>query len=425
MSDIQGTLVRLLRWSERYTKTDMVYLAESGFWLNLSTIILSGASFFLYIVFAHVLPKDVYGTYQYYLSLATIITSFTLTGINLAVTQAVSRGFEGTFRASLSLQIRVSALALLASLLGALYYLFEGNAEIAKAMILIGLMVPIMTTFNTFSAYLNGKKEFRALFGYTMIAYIPLYILLGVAAFFYADALVLLAINLGVQALLVFLVCIRVLSTYAPSDQSDPEALRFGVRLSVLNFFGTAVGQLDNVLAFHYLGPVQLAVYAFATAIPERVGGLLKFVSTAALPKFSVRPASEIRSTILGKAVRVAFAALLAAILYALAAPYLFAWIFPQYVGSVPFSQLYALTILAYAGNIFVTAMISHRYIKEYALFNVGTSIAQTVIQFAGILYFGLWGLIVAKIASNLLMGVVAGALFLFGTEHELTEESR
>ena len=51
-----------LRWSEKYTKTDMVYTAQSGFWLNLNYIIGSFLSLGLTVLFAHLLPKETFGS---------------------------------------------------------------------------------------------------------------------------------------------------------------------------------------------------------------------------------------------------------------------------------------------------------------------------------------------------------------------------
>jgi len=61
---LKDKIYRLLRRSEKYFKTDMVYLAHGGFWLTLGQIISSAASFLLAIAFANLLPKETYGTYK-------------------------------------------------------------------------------------------------------------------------------------------------------------------------------------------------------------------------------------------------------------------------------------------------------------------------------------------------------------------------
>ncbi|MGH7174938.1 MAG: hypothetical protein ACREGR_01095, partial [Minisyncoccia bacterium] len=95
MDRLRGDAVRFLRWSEKYTKTDMVYLAGAGFWSNLNFVIVSVFALLLSIAFANFLPKDVFGLYQYLLSLSALLTAITLASMNFAVSQSVARGFEG------------------------------------------------------------------------------------------------------------------------------------------------------------------------------------------------------------------------------------------------------------------------------------------------------------------------------------------
>lgn len=406
--------IALLRWSERYTKTDMVYFAESGFWMNLTTIILSLLAFLLYIVLGNVLSPETYGTYHYFISLAGLVTSLTLTGMNFAIMQAVPRGFDGTFQHAVATQLRFGVIALSGAMIGALYYIAHGNLEIAKALFIIGIFVPLVSALNSFGAYLVAKARFRDGFKYNMVLYVPLYGALALSAWLFADAMILLAVNLGLQVVLLYIIYRITVRQVPPDSPSDSDSIRFGTRLSAVNFLAAAAGQLDNILAFHFLGPAPLAIYSFATAIPDRLGGLFKFIYTAALPRFAVRPVEEIRSGMLDKVWRMALIGLIGAGLYALIAPLFFAIFFPQYEASVAFSQVYALTMLAYASNIFVSAIVSHRFLKEYAMFSIGTSIAQTAIQLGGILLFGLWGLVIAKVISNLFAGCVAGILFMF-----------
>src|SRR5689334_12787395 len=80
MKALMARAERLLRWSERYMKTDMVYLAKGSFWLTLGQVAASASGLLLVIGFANLLPKEVYGTYKLILSLAGIIASFSLTG---------------------------------------------------------------------------------------------------------------------------------------------------------------------------------------------------------------------------------------------------------------------------------------------------------------------------------------------------------
>jgi len=61
--DIKSKIYQYLRWSERYTKTGMVYVAEGGFWLILGQIVSVFSTLLLPIIFANLLPKESFKQY--------------------------------------------------------------------------------------------------------------------------------------------------------------------------------------------------------------------------------------------------------------------------------------------------------------------------------------------------------------------------
>lgn len=411
LTRLTSRTVRFLRWTERFTKTDMVYLAKGGFWMNLSSLTITLLSFVLYVAFARFLPKDVYGTYQYFLSISAIIIAFTLGGMNTAVAQAVTRGFEGTYRAAIRIQFLWSLIPLAGAFIGAGYYAFQGNYELATGLVLIGLAIPFVTTFNTYGAYFLGKKDFRRVFLYNLVLNIPYYAGLILAAFYFKSALVLLAVNLGINAIVLFVLHRRVLSAFTLNDKVDPEALSYGKHLSVMGTLAAIINQLDNVLVFHFLGPVDLAIYTFATAIPDRAASFFRFFSFTSLPKFAEKTESEIRSTLGPKLLKLSVVALLSALGYIVVAPLLFHIFFPQYLDSIPFSALYALSMLGLAGGVAVSALTAQQRTKDLYIFSIVTPLLQLALQYGGIILYGLWGLVAGKTVSVLLTSVISVTL--------------
>jgi O-antigen/teichoic acid export membrane protein len=405
--------IHFLRWSERYTKTDMVYLATNGFWLNLSSASITLLSFLLYIAFARFLPKDVYGTYQYLLSLAAIIGTITLSGMGTAVSQAVARGFDGTYRTSLIVQFKWALIPLTGSLAAALYYYLNGNMTLAGGLLIIGLALPITTTFNTYSALLIGKKDFRRIFLYNLFQNLPYYGCVILAAYFFKIALVLLLVNFGIQAIVLFLIHLRTVRVYPTTGPSDPEALSYGTHLSIMGIFTAIAGQLDSVLVFHYLGAVDLAIYSFATAIPDRATNFFRVFSITALPKFSEKSDQEIRSSIGPKLLQLALVALVGAAIYIVLAPTFFRLVFPQYVEAVPFSALYALSMISAVGAVALSALTAQKLTKDLYAFNIGAPILQFGLQWIGITIWGLWGLVAMKTISTILTSAFAAGLYL------------
>ncbi|HVZ76254.1 MAG TPA: oligosaccharide flippase family protein [Candidatus Paceibacterota bacterium] len=418
----QERLVRLLRWSERYTKTDMVYLAGGGFWITLSSICISLFSLALYVAFAHFLPKDVYGNYQYLLSITAIAGGFTLSGMNSAVGQAVARGYEGTLRASIPVQLRWGLLSFFGAFAGGAYYAFVGNYTLAIGFILVGLLTPIVNTYNTYMSFLLGKKDFMRVFLYNFATNIPFYALLILASFFFKNPVVLLAVNLGSTAIMLAWAYRKTIRVYRPNDRVDEEALRYGKHLTIMGVFSMLVSQLDSILVFHFLGAVDLALYSFATAVPDRLAGLFKFVPLTALPKFSEKSSEEIRSTLGPKLIQLTAVVLLGAGMYMIVAPLFFQIFFPQYEPSVPYSILYALSMLTVVGNIPLTALTAQRHTRELYIYNIISPLLQLILLYGGIITWGLWGLVGAKVVSAALTSALSAGLFMYGRAASRTD---
>src|SRR3989344_6820392 len=116
MSGFSVLLTRLVRWSEGYTKLDMVYLASGSFWITLSQAGSTIVSLVVLIAFANLLTQEDYGTYRYILALAGLLNIFSLTGMKSSVARAVAMGQDGALRAAVRHQLIWGVLMLAAFL---------------------------------------------------------------------------------------------------------------------------------------------------------------------------------------------------------------------------------------------------------------------------------------------------------------------
>ncbi len=161
ISKIKNFCYQILKKSEKYFKTDMIYLAKGGFWLTLGQIVSSLSSFLLAIAFANLLPKEIYGTYKYVLSIASLLTIFTLPGINTALVQATARGYGGSIKKILKTKIKWGLVAGLIGLMMSTYYYVQNNNILALNFLILSVFIPFMDSLGIYSSYLIGKSKFR------------------------------------------------------------------------------------------------------------------------------------------------------------------------------------------------------------------------------------------------------------------------
>ncbi len=413
----------LLRKSEKYFKTDMVYLAKSGFWINFAYIIGSIFSLVTSIAFAYFVPKETYGVYKYIISTVGIFTALSLTGMNMAVVRATAQGFEGVFKRSLIEQLKWS-IPQFATLCGiGAYYFYHGNAVFGWSFIAASVLAPLSSIANTYGAYLTGKKDFKTMSIYGAFSNLFNFLAITAAIVFSQNILVLVLVFYLARTAFNIFFCWRTFTTFRPSGPSRPEDFTYAKHMSVMNILGEIAANIENVIVFQMLGPVSVSIYAFALAIPDRLKSLFGFVGTAAIAKMSGKTNLEIGKNIRHKIVLLITLGLCIAVCYVFAAPLIFSLFFPKYMQSVQFSQIYAVSMVTIAASIPVSALYAKKLQKELYIFNVGGPIIKIIIFVLGTYYWGLVGAIISKVLYSFVQ-ISMPTRLLFGGAEKLEESS-
>ena len=158
---VRANTHHLLRKSEKYFKTDMVYLAKGGFWLMLGYSGQMVIGIILTIALSNLLPKEAYGTYQFIISVSAIIGGITLSGMGTALMRTVARGSKGALQYAFKTQLVWSSGIILAGGAVALYYFLNGDTRLAIAFLATGALMPFLTGFSLYRPYLEGRRLFR------------------------------------------------------------------------------------------------------------------------------------------------------------------------------------------------------------------------------------------------------------------------
>ncbi len=358
---LQKRIVQLLRWSEKYTKTDMVYLAHGSFWLSGSSVITAGVSFGLALAFANLLSQEDYGIYKYILTLFGILCVACLRGMDTAVVQGAARGFDGTVISGLWAKMRWSLVGSLAALIGAAYYFYNGNSVLGTGLIFAAFFIPLMEPFGIFNSVLIGKKNFKlsSLLGVAgqATAAIPLFITLLITN----NPVILFLVYVTSWSISRYVSLQIVLKQYPPNDKHEVGALSYALHSSMIGVSTTLIASLDSILVFHYLGAADLAVYAFALAPVSHAKQFLSPIATLATPKFAQQTNAAIKQWIFKRTLTLALiGAGLTAVYSVLAYPFFYVFL-PQYTEAIPYSQIFAISLFLQMSVMLVSAVIDSR----------------------------------------------------------------
>jgi O-antigen/teichoic acid export membrane protein len=409
---IKNVTHKLLRKSEKYAKTDMVYLAKGGFWLSLSQVGTSLAAFILSLAFARFVSKDVYGTYKYILSIASIISVFALSGLGTALEQSVARGYDGALRYAFRQNIKWSSGMVILALFAAAYYGFLGNFTIAWSLLAIAIFTPLLRSSVLYDAFLTGKKDFKSDALYNTGAAVASAIVIIFVIIFFRVNPIILVFTYFISNTLANLVCYAlILRKYKPTKAVDTDMLHYSRHLSAINVLNAIFDNIDQIFLFHFLGAIDLAIYSFAVALPEQLKGLFKNASILALPKFANSNYQEIRSSMKSKVLVFVIGIILATLAYIIAAPLIYKLLFPQYQSSVIYSQIFAISLVTIAATIPQTALQSHKKTSSLYFLGITSLIIQITTLLVGISYFGLMGAIIARVVTRFLNASISFAI--------------
>ena len=409
MSTIKSRLGSFLRWSEKYTKMDMVYLTRGSFWSIAGQVSAALIALALSIAMARYVPKDVYGQYKYVLAIVSVLSAFSLNGIGTAVLQSVARGFNGALADSFKANLRWSFVIFIGTLALGGYYLIAGNFVLGLGILIGGTVTPFLGSFNLYAPFLSGKKDFArqawyadfvtniipalALVAVALIAPQPLPL---IAAYFVA--------NIAATAFAYW----RTARKLHRAAEHDPHMLRYGKHLSLIGILGGIAGNIDQLLLFHFAGATDLAIYNFATGIPDQMKGPLKSLDAMTQARFANRESADIHSSIRNKMFWLFITGSIVIPSYILLAPYLYRFLFPAYVVAIPYSQIYALSLFAMIISPAASFLSAKKKVGHLYINTVVSSFLQIGLLTAGVVLWGLWGIIIARVLLR-----IGSALFV------------
>lgn len=418
MSILKKTGYKFLNCGTKFLGLDLKYFVSGGFWKTIGTATTNILAALLMIAFANLLPKETYGLYRYILSLIGILTMFSLTGMNAAVTQAVATGNEGALKASVKYQLKWSFIMTLASWVLAAYYLWHQNTAISISLFILGLITPITYTLNTYGAYLEGKKDFKRKSIFLIWSSI-IYVAGMLPAIYFGKEILWLIVAYAITSFIPNLFFyIKTLKIYNPPENKSPEAITYGRHLTYLNFVNPILGQADNIILGHFWGVGQLAIYSLARAIPDKIGPFIKQIIGVGLPKLAPKSIKEINSVFKKRLLQSFGIGVLLAAAYIVTAPFIFKYILPKYLESVFYSQILALGFIFIVPIGYISTMVAAQKMVTRPFFVIINFIMSGV-KIILYIVFGIFGGILGLVLSQIIYYIISLFISIFAWKYE------
>jgi O-antigen/teichoic acid export membrane protein len=409
---LKNSLIQMLRWSERYTKTDMVYLFTGGVWGIAGTVVTSLVGLVTVLAFANLLPKDLYGTYQYILSMADLFGIFVLAGVDVALGRSVARGMDASWRDAVSTKVRWGLVGAIGSLMLGAYYFIHHNTLLGGGFIIAGLAIPFWELGGLYVTYLQGKKRFDLINAGDVVTQFCSALTLVPTLYFTDNILIILTAYIATYGVVRGAFFFFALRQEPPNNVHDPEMVSYGKRLTFVSTMGNIAISMDKIILWQFLGPAAVAIYTFSQGIPLRAIGFLKIVNRLAFPKMAAQEDEALRSTLMHKIMGMVAISAVGALVYGAAAPLIFRIFFPQYMDAVPYTMVASLLIVLQPFSLISSAFIAQAKERSIFIWSVGAPTARIVLFLSLIPLLGLWGAMVAAVGAKALEALLLVVLF-------------
>ena len=403
--------LRLLAWSEKYTNTDMRYLAKNGFWEVFKVAGLAVMSLVTMAAFSRLISQETYGSYRYIISIVSILGILTLPGITTSLVRAISQEKDGSFKLANLTRAKWGLLATLGSFAVGAYYIYAGNYSLGLSFVLAGIFLPLFYAFENYEYFWQGKQRFDIQSKYKLILNaISIGVLVGTLALTDNIALIILAFFL--PRVLLKLLFSSITSKAVSNDEIDDQAVPFGKHLTAMGAMSTASSQLETIVIWHLLGPLAVAIYSFAWLPMQHAHSIIP-INQLALPRLSaISNIAEKKRSIVGKFLKI-YALIVPFIVFLfIIAPYFYEILFPEYTDSIFFFRLLTLTLLFLPFNLMGTSLVAA--VKKKALYVIQTisPIIRVVLFFALIPTMGITGAVIAILLSQAADSVLTAYYF-------------
>lgn len=314
-----------------------------------------------YIV-ARFFNQEVYGQYQFMLSVLGMFSVFALSGMAHSVTRAWARGDAFSVWGVQKPQI-ASTLAVSGILLASIPFLSQfGREDLSSMFIASALLFPLApVAMVRFGGYTVGKARFDVALRVTIISSVLMILVTSAIIVFNQSALLMLIASLAITPLVQMAHSWWMRPPPEEGTKNTDAIVRYAWQLTFATLPSDLVWYLDKLLLSYFFGLNQLALFSVALLIPEQAKIFAKqffpitFAKQAANSDSMRRRKHLIRIFLAGTAI---FAAGIAA--YVAIAPWAMPFLFPGYDAD----QLVLLTSVAALTLVTVPSTLLIQYLE-------------------------------------------------------------
>lgn len=391
------------------SQIDLHYFIKNGFWVTALFLCEFISGILLTVFFTQFTSQSLYGTYNFLLSITSILMVISVPGLNTSVLRSIAKKKDGVYYKATKLSFLWSLLGIPILLVIGIYYYSLGETTIGLCLFIGSVFFPLLYSTNTWIALLKGKQKFDVNAKYGGIQAIIRSIALIGAILINRESLVLLFGVYMVVQITFNLVYYFKVQKYITNDDEDDDWKNSSYKLSILEFISLLYDNADKILIGILLGPVSLAIYVISSSLTGKANSLFKEASKIIFPKFFEMDSKDLIPTMRKFTPFVLILFSIVSIILILIIPYAILLLFSsKYANSIIYAQIYTLTVpLSFLLSITTLIMIAKNLENALLKFRVIGVLIILGLYFLLIPTYGLMGAIISSILYFLIINII------------------
>ena len=365
-------------------------------------------SFVTMMAFARWFPKEMYGTYQFVLAGIDIASIFALSGLNTTLIRSIARNSEGALITVIKKKMKWSLVGSLGLTTAAGWYLAHQNMELASSFFVAAIFLPFWTTFPLARVFWNAKKKFAKESLYKFGPALLILLALFPVIYFTNSVFWVIFTTLVAHAVFEGFLLYKTIRQLKNNEQ-DGSAIKFGKDMTIMDAIAKIGKNFDTVILWHFLGPIQVAVYSFSYFPIKALNNYLP-IQALALPKIGEKNVKDIKKGLLNKFFSLFFLSVPFVIANIAIIPFIYKIFFPNYLESIIYLQALSIIGIMIPFQLLETALVSDLRKKDLYVIRVGSSIFRIILLLLLTPFFGIWGVV----GTILITEVVRSAMIFF-----------
>ncbi|HSX41745.1 MAG TPA: oligosaccharide flippase family protein [Candidatus Saccharimonadales bacterium] len=263
-------------------------LIANGLWVTSKYVVLSASGLVLSLGFAHLSTKEVFGQYQFVLSLLAILSIFSLPGLNMAALKAIAKNDRRAVLEAITRSFKSSLLAIPILLGYATYLLLHRQTSLGLTVAMAGLLFPFFYAPNTWYVFYEGRLIFRPVAIRTVAASLLVTAAVLAALFFKLNLFWLVFTYLFLSAAFTgyfYWEIRRVIKAAPPSKGEKGLDVRYGLHVSAQKFALTLSESLPALAVGFFLGHQAIASFQVANLFLGATAGFIGALAALTLPR--------------------------------------------------------------------------------------------------------------------------------------------